>query len=600
MIIQALCSYYERKMKAGDLAPDGYEYRNIPFIIVLNEDGEFLHLLSTQVSEADRESGKRSPLFTVPKGHESRTGASGYKKPNLLWDHAGYVLNYSEPPKKPGSKEEEALLAKALNQHEYFIRLVDEIALETNDRQIQAVQKFLYSDEQKERVKNSEEWASVIKSKSTNMSFKILGEDHLVCESKAAQYWVKKLRAKKLDEYQSQCLVTGEKVGVSRLHPPIKGVPDTAPSGAALVSFNSPPTRSYGLEDGYNAPVSSTAARQYGEALNHLLRKHSPNKFTLSDMAMVCWAEKGSDLESMIPNNFMFAAKDDPDAGIDRVISAVNVIHSKGRSSAEGKQYFYLLGLKGANGRVAVQYWKRATVYDIGESLRTWFEDVQIPARDYGEYVPSLYSLACDISLKGDIKNLSPNILPTMVRAIFEGKRLPQTVIKAALTRIKAERNVTRTRAALIKAFLNREARHLKQSEGEIGMLFGLEGKPVGYKLGALMAVYEKIQEDSAKYSVGASVRDRFYTSFSSRPASVLANLDRLSRAHLSKLKRNRPAVYHSMQKRLKTLMVEIDIESLPASMNAKEQSYFAVGYYQQREDFFRKKNETKTVKGAL
>jgi CRISPR-associated protein Csd1 len=71
------------------------------------------------------------------------------------------------------------------------------------------------------------------------------------------------------------CLVTGKKSPVARLHPSIKGVRDSQPSGASIVSFNLDAFTSYGHEQGQNAPVSEAAAFAYTTALNRFLKRDS-------------------------------------------------------------------------------------------------------------------------------------------------------------------------------------------------------------------------------------------------------------------------------------------------------------------------------------
>ena len=41
MILQSLYDYYQRK---PNLAPQGYEWKEIPFIIVIDKDGDFINL----------------------------------------------------------------------------------------------------------------------------------------------------------------------------------------------------------------------------------------------------------------------------------------------------------------------------------------------------------------------------------------------------------------------------------------------------------------------------------------------------------------------------------------------------------------------------
>lgn len=53
MILQALTDYYHRKAKAADpgqatLAPAGFEYKEIPFVLELDYAGRLVNLINTQ------------------------------------------------------------------------------------------------------------------------------------------------------------------------------------------------------------------------------------------------------------------------------------------------------------------------------------------------------------------------------------------------------------------------------------------------------------------------------------------------------------------------------------------------------------------------
>ena len=75
MILQALYAYYERK---GNLAPQGYEWKEIPFLIVIDEQGCFVNLEDTRTGEGKN---KRANAFLVLKTR-SRTGANAFQTPN--------------------------------------------------------------------------------------------------------------------------------------------------------------------------------------------------------------------------------------------------------------------------------------------------------------------------------------------------------------------------------------------------------------------------------------------------------------------------------------------------------------------------------------
>ncbi len=67
MIIQALCEYYRRKSEDehSSVAPEGWEYKKIPFLIVIDGDGRFQTILDTREGDGKK---KRARRFLVPQG----------------------------------------------------------------------------------------------------------------------------------------------------------------------------------------------------------------------------------------------------------------------------------------------------------------------------------------------------------------------------------------------------------------------------------------------------------------------------------------------------------------------------------------------------
>ena len=60
MILQALKEYYDRKVldTDSDIAPEGFEIRELPFLIVINEEGEFIEIEDTREIIGNRMVGK--------------------------------------------------------------------------------------------------------------------------------------------------------------------------------------------------------------------------------------------------------------------------------------------------------------------------------------------------------------------------------------------------------------------------------------------------------------------------------------------------------------------------------------------------------------
>ena len=134
MILHALTRYYQRKAASdGNVAPEGFENKEIPFVIVLDKAGKFIQLEDTREQQGKKKIGRK---FLVPKGL-GRAGSKSYEVSNTLWDHYGYVLAH---PKEDDEKSD--ILAQ--NQHKSFIAKVDELKQALpDDVGIQAVSAFL-------------------------------------------------------------------------------------------------------------------------------------------------------------------------------------------------------------------------------------------------------------------------------------------------------------------------------------------------------------------------------------------------------------------------------------------------------------------------
>ena len=112
-------------------------------------------------------------------------------------------------------------------------------------------------------------------------------------------------------------------------------------------------------------------------------------------------------------------------------------------------------------------------------------------------------------------------------------------------------------------------------------MALDLENEEVGYVLGRLFSLLEKIQEESAKPNkLNSTIRERFYSSLSSSPPVVLPLLMRLKNHHLAKLNAGLKNWYEN---KLAEVVKLLDAKNIPAHLTLEQQALFAVGYYHQR-----------------
>ena len=356
-------------------------------------------------------------------------------------------------------------------------------------------------------------------------------------------------------------------------------------SGANIVSFNLAAFKSFGKEQGYNAPVGAKAEFAYTTALNHLLKKGSHQRIQVGDASTVFWAEKKHNLEDVFADLFGEPAKEDYTQDHKSLIATIRAPQIGSIPELDPRTRFFVLGLAPNAARIAVRFWYEGTVQQVAENIAQHLDDCTIV---HGPKRPdnlSLFRLLVSTAMQGKSENIQPNLSGEFIRSILSGTPYPRTLLAAAIRRTRAEREVIYPRVALIKAVLVRDTRYFHIDQKEVGMSLDTSNSNIGYRLGRLFAVLEKAQEEASP-GINATIRDRFYGAASSTPVSVFSHLVKLKNHHISKLDNRGRAI------NLERLIGEImaDINDFPAHLSLPDQGRFAVGYYHQRQDFFTKK----------
>lgn len=572
MILHALTQYYQRKAESGGgVAPEGFENKEIPFIIVIDKQGKFIQLEDTRELKNKK---KIARTFLVPKGL-GRSGSKSYEVSNLLWDHYGYVLAYA------GEKGQE----QADKQHASFTANVNELKQALpDDAGVAAVAAFLASSAEKSKVIQAANWAECAKVKGCNLSFRLVDEAvDLVCQSKAVQAYVNQANHAQSDNIpKGICLVTGKPAPIARLHNAVKGV-NAKP--APFTSVNLSAFESYGKEQGFIFPVGEQAMFEYTTALNTLLA--GENRFRIGDVTAICWSAKPTPLETHLASLINGGGKDKPDEHIDAVKSLYKSLYNGKYTEPDGKEKFYLLGLSPNSARIVVRFWHETTVAALSESIAAWYDDLQMVRGEnspYPEYMP-LPRLLGNLVLDGKMENLPSDLIAQITDAALNNRVLPVSLLQVALRRNKAEQKITYGRASLLKAYINRAIRagRLKNMK-ELTMSLDRNRQDIGYVLGRLFAVLEKTQAE-ANPGLNATIADRYFGSASSTPIAVFGTLMRLLPHHLNKLEFEGRAV--QLQWEIRQILEHC--QRFPNHLNLEQQGLFAIGYYHETQFLFTK-----------
>jgi CRISPR-associated protein Csd1 len=578
MILQALNDYYTRK--AADpqtgLAPEGFELKAIPFVLVLNEAGQLLQLTDRREGEGKKREAKAQ---LVPQGVKKASGVAA----NLLWDNAEYVLGIATRGKSERVAKQQAA---------FIERLTVAFGDAPEDAGLRAVQSFLKTHRVTalEKLVDHPAWPEILESNPL-LTFQLNSDMALVCQRPSVIAALQAVNGNGSTPADAICLISGEPDVIERLHPSIKGVWGAQSSGANIVSFNLDAFNSYGKTQSFNAPIGKRAVFIYTTALNHLLAKGSRQRIQVGDASTVFWAEKASGevFESAFLD-FLDSRGDDPDRGTQAVASLYASIRNGQPFTGDDEQRFHVLGLSPNAARIAIRFWHVASIRELGGAFFRHFDSLTIDRPAYENAAPlSLYRLLTSIAAQGKTENIPPNLGGDVMRAILKGQPYPETLMQGALRRIRAEREVSFPRAALLKAYLIRNL-----NDQEITVSLNLENTSPGYRLGRLFAALERTQE-RAQGNLNASIRERYYGAFSSTPVTVMPTLMKLKNHHLAKLTNRGEAV------NLEKLFAEVidGLTDVPARLSLPEQARFAVGYYHQRQSFFNKSDAATTDQPA-
>lgn len=588
MILQALDAYYRRKQADPDpakrLPAEGLEYKEIPFVLEIDADGELLDVTDTRRIEGKKKIGQR---FLVPQGVKKTSGVAA----NLFWDNAEYVLGIPDSKKfeESGKKNKEGeYRQRLLEMRSAFRRKIAELPVRAQeDAGVRAALAFL------DRLGLSalERFPVFADIQASNpiLSFRLHGDLGLVCQRDA----VVDLATAACDAVPDGiCLVRGEAAAIERLHPAIKGVWDAQTSGANIVSFNLDAFNSYGKSQGANAPMGKAAVFAYTTALNYLLARDSRQRIQVGDASTVFWAEEAHDLENAIPDLFGDPPKDDPDRNVRAVEALYSAVQSGKFSEGGPETRFHVLGLAPNAARISIRFWETATAAELAKRIKQHFDDIEVVHAEFEPRYLSLFRLLTSVALLNKVDNIPPNLGGEVMRAILEGLPYPAQLLNLAVVRCRAEQKPTYARAAAIKASLNRLNRSRKTHEKEfLPMLDPTNANPA-YRLGRLFATLEKIQEEASP-GLNATIRDRYFGAASSTPISVFTTLLRLKNHHLGKLSPGRAT---QMEKLTGEILSELS--DFPKHLPLPDQGRFALGYYHQRQAFFTKsepKNQEET-----
>lgn len=555
----------------------GFKPKTARWVIVLTGDGQLIDII-----EEERE------FNLAPDLQQKELIAGGITRSHFLLDTVGVVTTYESEKNDP-------------EKHSYFLDLLQEAA--TEEELLGKVHSFLSRED---NIKQMGEILKARKARKTDrITFRVGGVYPIELDTWHAWWQEYRASLKKPEDIVGEsmvCLLSGKKIIPEFTHAKITGLTRVGgqPSGTVLAGFDKDSFASYGFSQSLNAACSEEAVSIYRGALQNLI-DNAPQP--IAGTMFLSWFKEPVCPEDNLLDLSLLENPEAEEAGALEKVKGLFTAVNDGRRPDLLNNRYYILQLSATGGRIMLRDWLEGEYRELVESLKDWFEDLELISPDGkgrakdGKLLALLIRLVAYREGEGLRKTMKridqelPPLMPRIWRAIVKGQQLPDTVASKALGYIRSNLyadneysrgNIDRIACALLKAWLVRR----KPAKEVDAMKKDLNPRhpQAAYHLGRLMAVLAAIQ-NSALGDVGAGVVQRYYAAASTTPALVLGRLIQGAQYHLNKLEKGYAVWYERI---LSEVIAQLG-DDLPSTLGLEGQTLFALGYYQQKASMGRK-----------
>ncbi len=611
MILTALNQYYDRLAEQPDphsgklIVPEfGFSNEKINYILIISKEGNIIDAVSNTETIDNKVQAKSMFVpasFKRSGQYTEKAFNSGKENAFFLWDKTAYSLGIDASKNKKSDK----IWIESPITFKSFKRFHLNKLKNTDDEGLQAFLLFL----EKWNPSHFDESLLQPEILGTNIAFQFDGDRCYLHERPAAKKIWLQLLEEPSESTVSNCLVTGKREKIARLHPSIKGVYGGQTSGVSIVSFKPDSFKSYGKEQGENAPVSELAAFKYTAVLNYLLNRDNRHCLSVGDSSTVFWAVANDNKQAQKAEQ-LFAQTVNPsdDSEAAQLKPLIEQI-ANGRPLQEvapnidPETRFYILGLAPNASRLSIRYWLDTSFGQLEKRMAEHFMDLSLDPLPW-QKLPSIWQLLKELVPYRPEKKVKPKEIPShlageLMRSILTGDRYPHSLLAQLVLRIRSDGHISPLRVAMIKAILHRDYRKYPIKKEKIPMSLDKENDNNAYQIGRLFAVLERIQKVALeKYDstsgeskkINSTITDRYFGSASTVPYSVFPRLLVNSGHHLSKIRKDQ-----NKKKAKKAFFLDDDIAKIidklppkfPKHFSIEDQGRFTIGYYHQREKYF-------------
>ncbi|MBE6764738.1 MAG: type I-C CRISPR-associated protein Cas8c/Csd1 [Ruminococcaceae bacterium] len=597
MLIKALCDYDDKLLEGGtsDAVPEGWGEQDIHFRIMLTEEGDIADIVDVRREEVQKLKGGKEKTRLVPRRivvpfRGKSTSISCYCAEHRPFYIFG--LSYEKDGFSARSEND-----KAKKSHDAFVKYNLSFFEGMDTGICGAVRRFAEKWNPESQTENPMLLKIGKEYKGAYFGFGLTGAQGNLEEDEQFRERFEQLHGEQKngdEENKAACAVCGilgQYLPVARIHENVK-LPGGNTTGCVLVGMKESAYTSYGKTQSYNSNVSEEAMKKYTRTLNRLLSSKN-HRTIIGDMVIVYFAMKADDEEECdLFSAFFGNSAENADAALDKLFGYAASGGTTG--GIDRNATFYVAGLTPNSSRICQKFMCRDSYGRIIDNLVQHQKDLMVEPESRHQVFFSRIAKEL-ISPKSSNEKVPPPLMTNTMLAAFGGSNYPHALLETVVRRVKTDSDdeksryikLNDTRAGIIKACINRKAR-LKGQKEEFTMSLNENNKSPAYLCGRLFAVLEKIQSDSSGGNLNRTIKDSYFSSACSRPASIMPKLMMLSQNHMRKLGEG-TVIYYT--KLIGEITDGFDGE-YPQTLDLDSQGRFIIGYYQQNKALYTTKNK--------
>ena len=274
------------------------------------------------------------------------------------------------------------------------------------------------------------------------------------------------------------------------------------------------------------------------------------------------------------------------------------------REVGNKEKYYVMIVNKISNGRVAIKYFRELKKSEFYERVSKWYNTISWKGYDYKEKskvkkYPGIYKIinyTYGIERSGKIefeqKKYRRDLIENLITTMIDGKRIPLNIVKKMYFNISNRQRYDKTWSSVVEmacSIFKKYNIDYKNKEVSEDMF---DNKDRDFLYGRLLAVFEKMEEATFGDEKRTTNAQKLWSSFVNNPGKTMNILVDKLQPYKRKLENSKRGLFIMLEKIIQEITINLmATEDFENNKNKKLNENFIFGYYYQRNEFFKSKD---------